>query len=195
MFIGGPSSSARGRTSLPSGSERAQRHGGSDSGAARIPPSRKPAPWPATVGTETDEFRREAVKCPSWVKDGKTPIEDMFSGLPQIADIPSRSRGRLRIQPAGQYRPMLWIAAIHSSPMIAGTAWSSRRAWTASIVARRCADRFCRLTLWRSQPETLYIRACSYPTMRSDSLPIDTVSRGRVHIWKRAAQQRYERVE
>ena len=29
----------------------------------------------------------------------------MFSGLPQIADIPSRSRGRLRIQPAGQYRP------------------------------------------------------------------------------------------
>ena len=42
---------------------------------------------------------------PVWVKDGKTPIEDMFSGLPQIADIHSRSRGRLRIQPAGQYRP------------------------------------------------------------------------------------------
>jgi len=183
------------REGLPSGSKRAQRHGGSDSGAARIPPSRKPAPWPATVGTETDEFRREAVKCPSWVKDGKTPIEDMFSGLPQIADIPSRSRGRLRIQPAGQYRPHALDRGHSLITDDRRDAWSSRRAWTASIVARRCADRFCRSTLWRSQPETLYIRACSYPTMRSDSLLIDTVSRGRLRIWKRAAQQRYERVE
>src|SRR6516165_5786922 len=54
------------RESLPSGSKRAQRHGGSDSGAARTPTSRKPAPWPLTVGPETDEVRREAVQCPSW---------------------------------------------------------------------------------------------------------------------------------
>jgi hypothetical protein len=25
--------------------------------------------------------------CLNWVKDGKTPIEHMFSGLPKIADI------------------------------------------------------------------------------------------------------------
>jgi hypothetical protein len=31
--------------------------------------------------------------------------------------------------------------------------------------------------------------------MPTDSVPIDTVSRGRLRIWKRAARQRYERVE
>jgi hypothetical protein len=30
--------------------------------------------------------------------------------------------------------------------------------------------------------------------MRTDSIPIDTVSRGRLRLWKRAARQRYERV-
>jgi hypothetical protein len=54
------------------GIEASPAHGdaGSDSGAARIPTSRKPASWPLTVGTETDEVRREAVKCPSWVNCG-----------------------------------------------------------------------------------------------------------------------------
>ena len=51
------------------GIEAIPAHGdaGSESGTTRIPTNRKPAPWPPTVGSETDEVRREAVKCPSWV--------------------------------------------------------------------------------------------------------------------------------
>ena len=59
---------------LASGIEASAAHGdaGGDNGAARIPTSRKPAPWPPTIGTETDEVRRQAVKCPSWVTLGRS---------------------------------------------------------------------------------------------------------------------------
>src|SRR5262249_5252686 len=33
-----------------------------------------------------------------------------------------------------------------------------------------------------------------YPPMRTDGVPIDTVSRGRLRLWKHAARQRYQRV-
>jgi hypothetical protein len=74
---------------LAFGIEASPAHGdaGSDSGAARIPTGRKPAPWPPTVGTERVEVRRETVKCPVGVKGGKTRSEHIFSEIRQIADI------------------------------------------------------------------------------------------------------------
>src|SRR6516225_8189990 len=86
---------------LAFGIEASPAHGdaGSDSGAARIPTSRKPAPWLPTVGTETDEVRREAVNCLGWVLGGGFRQADGTHGLPSARGMPCALR-QLRLVPS-----------------------------------------------------------------------------------------------